>query len=315
MVGNGLKKLAKENGMNVDKGVAYGSLRGFTATMSEGSGYKQIVFVTSFADLANRSKLMDMVNSMNLKKEYSVRNVGIDANRIQVLFYDTVGTMKKINTFLDWFIPVLEEYGASHANVCADCGMEVTNGKWLLINGVAYYVHETCGERMKRVIDADNTRKTEEDTGSYLLGTVGALLGAAVGAVVWALVLYVGYVASIVGLLIGFLAEKGYNLLRGKQGKAKILILILAIIFGVLLGTIAVDVAQLAGMISSGELFGWEMSDIPAMLWILFTQDPEYRSATIGNILMGLLFAALGVFALLRQKGKEVAGTKYVELN
>ena len=55
MVGNGLKKLAKENGMNVDKGVAYGSLRGFTATMSEGSGYKQIVFVTSFADLANRS--------------------------------------------------------------------------------------------------------------------------------------------------------------------------------------------------------------------------------------------------------------------
>ena len=314
MVGSGLKKFATENGLTVDKGVAYGSLRGFAATLSEGSGYKQIVFTTSFADLANRSRLSDLVSSKNLKKEYSVQNVSIDAHRIQVLFRDSVGTMKKMSAFLDWFIPLLQEYGASGANICTDCGAEVTNGKWVLVEGIAYYVHEACAERMKRAIEADNTRRKEEDTGSYLLGTVGAFLGASVGAVVWALVLYMGYVASVVGLVIGFLADKGYNLLRGKQGKAKILILIFAIIFGVLLGTIAVDVVELAGMISSGELYGWEMSDIPAMIWILFTQEPEYRGATIKNVLMGLLFAALGVFALLRQKGREVAGTEFVEL-
>ena len=314
MIGSALKKLAKENGMKIDQGVAYGSLRGFAATLSEGSGYKQIVFATSFADLANRSKLMDLVNSMDLKKQYRVQNLGIDAKRIQVVFHDTVGTMKKIQAFLDWFIPVLQEYGASGVRTCTDCGMEITAGKWILIDGIAYYLHDACAERVKNSIEADNTRKREEDTGNYLLGALGAFLGAAVGAVIWALVLLMGYVASVVGLLIGWLAEKGYNLLRGKQGKAKVLILILAIVFGVLLGTMAADAITLAGMISDGELPGFVMSDIPAIIAVLFAEDDSYRSATIGNILMGLLFAALGVFALLRKAGKEVAGTKYAEL-
>lgn len=300
--------------MKVDQGVAYGSLRGFAATMSEGSGYKQIIFATTFADLANRSKLVDLLNATDLKKQYRVTNISVDGRRVHVLFHDTVGTMKKIYAFLDWFIPVLEEHGASSVHTCTECCMEITDGKWVLINGMAYHLHDACAERVKNAIEADNTRKQEEDTGSYLLGTVGALLGAAAGAVVWAIVLYMGYVASIVGLLIGWLAEKGYTLLHGKQGKAKVLILILAIIIGILLGTLAVDVVTLAGMINGGELPGFVLGDIPAIISVLFMEDAEYRSATMGNILMGLFFAALGVFALLRRTGKEVAGTKYAEL-
>ena len=314
MVGSGLKKLANEYGMSVDKGVVYGSLRGFAATLSEGYGYKQITFATSFADLANRSRLMDMTNSVDLKKQFGVQKLGIDARRIVVVFRDAAGTMKKISAFLDWFIPLLQEYGASGVNTCVDCGMEITSGKWVLINGIAYYLHDGCAERTKRSIEADNTRRKDEATGSYLLGTLGAFLGSAAGAIVWAVVLYLGYVASIVGLLIGFLAEKGYNLLRGKQGRAKILILILAVIFGVLLGTLAVDVVSLAGMIGNGELPGFSMSDIPLMIWFLLTEDAVYRSATIRNTLMGLFFAALGVFSLLRRAGKEVSDAKYVEL-
>ena len=126
--------------------------------------------------------------------------------------------------------------------------------------------------------------------------------------------LNLGYVASVVGLLIGWLAEKGYNLLHGKQGKAKVLILILAVIFGVLLGTFTADAITLAGMIGGGELPGFAMGDIPGIIMILLADDAEYRAATIGNILMGLLFAALGVFALLRKAGKAVSDTKYVEL-
>ena len=38
MIGSALKKMARENGMTVQGGVAYGSLRGFAATLSEGSG-------------------------------------------------------------------------------------------------------------------------------------------------------------------------------------------------------------------------------------------------------------------------------------
>jgi len=70
----------------------------------------------------------------------------------------------------------------------------------------------------------------------------------------WAVVLNLGYVASLVGLLIGFLALKGYDLLKGKQGKGKVAILIVAIVFGVLLGTFAEETFTVIGLINNGEL-------------------------------------------------------------
>lgn len=314
MVGSAFKKLAAENGMKVAKGVAYGSLRGFAATLSEGSGYKQIVFTTKFTDPAGKGKLLDLINSMDLKKEYRVLQLNLAPDAVQVVFHDTVGTMKKITAFLDWFLPLLQEHSATGVNICTECGCEITAGKWVLINGIAYHFHDSCAQKAEREVEEDNTQRAEAG-GSYLLGTLGAFLGAALGAVAWGFVLYMGYVASIVGLVIGFLAEKGYNLLKGKQGKAKVLILILAVVFGVLLGTFAADAITLTEMMANGELRGFTPADIPAFIAFMLAEEPEYRSATISNIGMGLLFAALGVFALLRNTGKAVAGSKYTELN
>ena len=313
MVGSAFKKLAAENGMKVAKGVAYGSLRGFAATLSEGSGYKQIVFTTKFADPAGKGRLLDIINQTELKKQYRVLNINLAPNAVQVVFHDNPGTMKKILAFLDWFVPLLREHSATGANICTECGCEITAGKWVLVNGTAYHLHDSCAQKAAREVEADNAQRAQAG-GSYLLGTIGALMGSAVGAVLWGFVLYSGYVASIVGLVIGFLAEKGYNLFRGKQGKAKVLILILAVVFGVLAGTFASDAIILAEMIGGGELPGFTMGDIPLFIFYTFLEDPEYRMGTFSNIGMGLLFAALGVFALLRNTGKAVADSKYIEL-
>ena len=313
MVGNALKKMAKENAMKIDRGVAYGEFRGYAATLCEGAGWKQIVFATSFPDSVKKTEFMDAVSAVDVTKQYRVQKLSVTSTFILVNFLDNPGTMKKIDAFLDWFIPLLDTFGATKANICTECGFEVTGGKWVLVNGVAYYMHEACAEHVKQEIEANNTQEKENATGSYFTGALGAFLGAAIGAVVWALVLLLGYVASMVGFVIGWLAEKGYVVLKGKNGKAKILILVLAIIFGVVAGTIAADAMSLAQMISSGELPGWTMGDIPEMLLILL-EDGEYVAATIKNILMGLLFAALGVYTLLRQAGKEVSGISYAEL-
>ena len=85
-----------------------------------------------------------------------------------------------------------------------------------------------------RTVVLDMKRRAWKILLSVLLGMAA---GAALGAVVWAIVLSFGYIASLVGLLIGFLAEKGYSLCKGRQGKGKIAILILAVVFGVVLGT------------------------------------------------------------------------------
>lgn len=314
MIGSGLKKLAKENKMRISNGVAYGSLGGFTATLCEGAGWKQIVFSTLFTDRKKMDELVEFTGRMNLQRRYRVQNLNITQRSVQVFFHDNPGTMKKIREFLEWFQPLLQSHGATPANVCTECGCEITDGRWVLVEGTAFYLHDACARKVSREIETENTQRKEEATGSYGLGLIGALLGSVLGAIVWAIVLNLGYVASVVGLLIGWLAEKGYNLLHGKQGKAKVLILIVAIIFGVLLGTFAADAFTLIGMISNGELPGFAMGDIPAIILILLADDADYRIGTIGNILMGLLFAALGVFSLLRKASKDVADTKYIEL-
>lgn len=314
MVGSGLKKFATENGMKVAQGVAYGNLQGFAATMAEGPNIKVITFATSFADAEQERQFKQAVDAVDITKTYRVRNVGMNRRTIQVVFNDTIGTMKKIRAFVEWFIPMLKQYGASAWNVCPECGMEITAGRWALINGIAYYMHEACADKVFRAIQEDNVKQNEERTGSYISGVVGALVGALIGSVLWALVLSAGYVASIVGFVIGWLAEKGYNLLKGKQGKGKVAILIIAVIIGVVVGNFGYDAYEIMQLINLGELPGFAVADIPGIIIQLLILDSEYLAATMGNVAIGLLFAGLGVFSLLRKAGQEVAAQKYIVL-
>lgn len=311
MIGSGLKKFAQENGLRVAKGVAYGSFRGYAATLSEGSGYKMMVLTTKFTDPEALQQLQQRINAVNVTREYRVQKLSFAPNGVCIVFGDNPGTMKRIRAFVDWFFPLLDGSSATKVDVCSECGMQLTSGTWKLIDGTAFYMHAGCAEKVRTQIEEENGKP---NPGSYLTGTVGALLGAAIGAVVWALVLKAGYVASLVGLLIGFLAEKGYNLLKGKQSKVKVAILIVAIVLGVVLGTFAADVMTLVEFINETEDAVMTYGDIPAFLMEMLQEDPEYAGAVAKNILMGLLFAALGVFALLRNTGKEVAGTKFIDL-
>lgn len=315
MIGSGLKKLAKSNGMTISSGVAYGSLMGYATTLSEGAGYKRIDISTRFTELGRQEQLQAAVNAANITKTYGVQNLGIGPRWISVIFTDSIGTMKKIEAFIQWFYPLLAQHEAVKANVCLECGTEIDAGGWYLIDGIAYHFHASCAERIQNTMQQDSQQRKDQDTGSYAMGLLGALVGAVIGSVVWAIVLSIGFVASIVGFLIGWLAEKGYNLLHGKHGKGKIVILIIAIILGVILGTIIPDVVALAQMINTGELVGYTYGDIPAMIVMLLTADAEYLGAVGGNVVMGLFFAALGVFTLLRKTGREVTDAKIKKLS
>lgn len=314
MIGSGLKKLAKENEMKVSHGVGYGSLRGFAATLSEGSNYKQIIFSTNFPDQEKKDAFMQLMNQTNIQREYRVQQMTMSPRTLSVVFLDTIGTMKKITAFLDWFLPLLEQGGATKYNVCVECGTEITAGKWVLVDGIAYYLHDSCAQRVLSEVDAENTQRKEEASGSYLTGTVGAILGALVGSVLWAVILYVGYVASIVGFVIGWLANKGYDLLKGKKGKGKVAILIVAVILGVIVGNFLPDLVEIASLINEGELPGVRLIDAPMLILAVMIDNPEYAAGVGGNILMGLLFAALGVYTVIRKAGQEVADLKAVVL-
>ena len=257
MIGSGLKKLAKAKGMTVANGIAYGALDGYATTLFEGAGYKQINICTKFPNPEKQVQLQNALSAVNLQKEYRVQNLGLSEQGIAVVFHDNPGTMKKIEAFVAWFYPLLKSCEATGYQVCMDCGGDVTAGSWYLINGFACYLHDSCADRIAGSMDQREQERKESDTGSYVQGLIGALLGATLGAIVWGIVLSIGYVASLVGLLIGWLAEKGYTLLRGKQGKGKVWILLLAVVFGVGLGTFLPDAFALGQWIHAGELPGF----------------------------------------------------------
>jgi len=313
MIGPGLKKYALANGMKVDAGVGYGSLRGYATTLSEGSGYKKLDITTRFPE-GGMETFQAAIQSVDVTREYRVQNISMGTRQISVIFTDNPGTMKKLEAFVDWFYPLLAQSGAAGANICTECGAELTAGNWILIDGIAYHLHESCAAKIQEQLTAQETQRKQEDTGTYWGGALGAFLGAALGAVVWAIVLSAGYFASVVGLLIGWLSEKGYTLLKGKQGKGKVFILILAIIFAVLLGTLAGEYLSLVQMVSSGEIADWTVSEVPLLLMALFLTSSEYTLAVLGNVLMGLLFAGLGTFYILKKASQEVSGTKMITL-
>lgn len=311
MIGSGLKKLAKEHGLTVFGGVAYGALGGFAATLSEGAGYKKIDFAVSFPDPAGRVALTDILAVSNVRSTYRVQNISFSPKAVLITFHDTLGTMKKIRAFLDFFLPLLASHGATPVNICAECGGVLTVPKWVQVNGICYPLHESCARQVQSAVDEANIRRQEEDRGNYITGALGALAGALLGAVVWALVLHAGYVASLVGLLIGWLAQKGYNLAKGKQGRGKTFILILAILLGVVLGTFGSDAIEIIKLLVEGSLPGFGFTEIPMFILALLVDNAEYRSAVLSNLLMGILFASLGVFVVIQQSARSVSGSRF----
>lgn len=176
-----------------------------------------------------------------------------------------------------------------------------------MIGDLPMHIHPACAEALLRT--ADQVREAELRSGSYGKGLLGALLGGLIGAALWALILYLGYIASVAGLVIGLLAELFYEKFGGKNGKVKIPILLLAVVFGVVLGTIAGDALQAASMISSGDLFA-DYSDIFPLLLDNYFHNAEYTAAVNENLLMGLVFAILGVAGTLYKAYKDTKQLK-----
>lgn len=87
-------------------------------------------------------------------------------------------------------------------------------------------------------IEQDIYKNEEKQLGK---GIIGAILGSMVGSIVWAVAYYMGWFFAVIGMLIGIGAKKGYELLGGKKCKAKVVVILIATVFG------AISVMRKAG--------------------------------------------------------------------
>ena len=157
MIGSALKKMAKENGMQVAHGVAYGAYRNFALTMNEGAGWKALEFATRIFDPAAEDTLKRKLNEVDLMRTDRVQDLVIGQRSIAIVFHDNPGTMKKIQAFLDWFLHLLEESGATKANICNECGQDTHN------NGVGKAAQHIAEDGANR----HNTLDTQVQTAGF----------------------------------------------------------------------------------------------------------------------------------------------------
>lgn len=303
-----LKTYVTNQGLRVYQNLAYGNFRGYAVTIKKFTDTLQVVFTTSFSDTQQAQSVESLLSGQHQTKKYALINAVFTDHMIVLDFsFPFTSFITKIDAFLTWFCPVLDQHSARRIDICPECGEEIADGTWKLVDGIAYYMHSDCVNYLARNLVSNQQEKPETDPGNYLTGLLGALLGATLGGIVWGLVLLLGRIASVVGFLIGWLAYKGYNLFRGKQAKGKIVILAVSVIFGVIFGSFFSDVITLLKE-------GFTLKEIPEAFSILFTLE-EYTNPTIYNIVIGLLFAGFGSFSTLKAASREVTGNKIIDLD
>ena len=316
MVGAALKKYAKENNLKCDGGFIYGEKHGYAISMNEDAGIKRLFIHTGFSDVQQKSAFETMLGNADLFTQYRVQNTLIQDKYVCFIFTDKIGTMDIIVGFIEWLLPQLPQYGATGADICNHCGGAMYGqGKWCAVDGIVYHMHESCLRSVTEKVRASDTAAKEAAGGRYITGLLGALIGGLLGAVVWGFILSYGWLAAPVGLLIGFLAEKGYTLLKGKLGKGKVIILIAVVLLSVAVGTILGEYLGLAKELREDFRDISSRFDYIKLMW---QELPEFRSAVaddlVKNGLLGLLFAGLGAFGILRKANAEVSDTKIKEL-
>jgi hypothetical protein len=176
-----------------------------------------------------------------------------------------------------------------------------------MVSGTAVKMCDDCASRLAE-LDREGVTERKGSKGSYMTGALGAASGAVMGAILWILVARLGFVSSLVGLVMAFLAKTGYEMLNGRKGRAKAAIIAVAVFFGV------VGAVFTFYPIEIREALG---PDLPFSFWLQtvligFVNDSEVFWLIMKDLGIGLLFALLGSYGIisgiLKEAGKAERG-------
>lgn len=123
---------------------------------------------------------------------------------------------------------------------------------------------------------------------NYLKGTLGAFVSALLGGMVWIIVGLFGYVAAMVAFLISFLGSYGYDLMKGKKNKIKLLIVSIIVI-----------------ILSTLILYIIVCGSFNEFVNFLATSD-GLKEFLINLLLLALVFGALGITWSILQMKKDI---------
>ncbi len=304
MLNSKLKKFAQENGLTVAHGVAYGYYNDYLLTLSQDSGDITAVFSVVIADEGSVEAIKEGLQNKNFRNEHLIREVQVNGLKVTAAFMSSSGVIKQLLAALTAITEKLRECGVLGKGYCPYCRQpESGSEEMYLVNGMAMQLHSGCLESLK----GEFSERTEQakTTGNVLTGTVGAALGAIVGAIPWAIASFLGWFVAYLGFVISLASCKGYEILHGKETRIKGIIVL---IMSVLAVVIAEYVAMLALIIK--EFPGNPLGACISALNSVIIADKEIQAELIKNLVIGWLFAVLGMYPLIKSIFTNVKQTK-----
>lgn len=186
----------------------------------------------------------------------------------------------------DGIVAVLREKGLSPAQTCACCGRGAAES--LCMVTTFQPVHAACMQQKIQSVKAQV--ESNQQNGSYLTGALGALLGALVGAIPAILILLLtDTLYSLLFALVPLAAMYGYRLMKGKNDKVSIGIVVLISILSVVFMVFVLSVILLM------REFGASLGE--ALDYMFHYLDFSDFVEIVGSFWQGFLFMLLGIAA------------------
>ena len=264
--------------------IHFGTWRGYAVT------HNQNVFQVAARTVKNDKQLCKALQAA-LKERCPKRVLSVLTDGKTITFstaFDRKSPYtEQITAFLNAATDALRAQGVAPANTCAHCGAQFPDS--LCLVGTQFQpVHAACVHNAKEA--TVEAAQRNQESGSYLTGTIGAILGTLVGVIPSVLtILLTERIYALLFALVPLAAMFGYRLFRGKQSKGSIAIIVVLSILGVFVLqaiVVSVSVAQEYD-VGIGEAAS-------VVLPYLFTG--EGFSELISDSLMEFLFMVLGIF-------------------
>lgn len=162
---------------------------------------------------------------------------------------------------------------------------------------------------MDGIMQENSPCEVQDVKSNVFLGTIGAIFGALIGAALWVIIYQSGFIASIAGIAIIFLAYKGYILLSKRKD---IRAAVIATIISVVILTIAHFFCW--GLDFYNELkIDYEITFLESLLLVpqtvfdseIIAEDSSIIVAFFKDLIIGFVLIGVGFFTYVRHDLKK----------
>lgn len=298
------KKLAaalQQHGMTVTGNSAYGTVQGYEMSLRAPSPMEQSAYFLHVSFYASEEKKQEAANEIarfgnKLRVENSA--YGLTITLPQPVF--TLNPLiEAIGVLFEKLPALFKQKEIPGADVCPYDGNPMTeNSRRCVMNGFFVTLNNDCISSINKAIEEEN-RLFANAPNNYLQGICGALVGGVVGAALVIALYFMEYVASISAIIAVMLGAFLYRKFGGKPNAVMIVIVSVISLIFILIGYYA---AVIIDIISE---FSLDFGSAVELLNLNLAEDPEYSKVFYTNLVLLLVFTALGIgvmiFSLVRQ--------------